>query len=58
MAATSEDPHSIAEIARVVALGVRIQHRQARGKGTARLEKRVDDIREKAQAREDARRKK
>ncbi|MFF9168289.1 MULTISPECIES: hypothetical protein [unclassified Streptomyces] len=58
MAATEHDPHNIAEIARVVALGVRIQRRQAKGKGTARLERRVDEIREKAQAREDARRKK
>jgi hypothetical protein len=56
MPASKHDPHSMTELVRVVALGVRITRRQARGKGTARLERRVDEIREKAQAREDARR--
>ncbi|MGW5215131.1 hypothetical protein ACWEQO_29065 [Streptomyces sp. NPDC004051] len=57
MPATNHDPHTWAELARVVALGAQIQRRKAQGKGTARLEKRVDEIRAKAQAREDARRK-
>ncbi len=58
MAFTDKDPHNLSELARVIVLGVRIEHRRARGKGTKRLENRVDAIREKAQAREDARRKK
>ncbi|MFE9936341.1 hypothetical protein [Streptomyces hirsutus] len=58
MPATSHDPHTWGELARVVALGAQIQRRKAQGKGTARLEARVDKIREKAQAREDARKKK
>jgi hypothetical protein len=45
-------------MARVIALGLRIERRRAYGKSTKRLENRVDRIREKAQAREDARRKK
>ncbi|MGY1579766.1 hypothetical protein [Streptomyces sp. MN13] len=55
MAASQHDPHSMTELARVVVLGARIVRRQQKGKGTARLERRVDEIREKAQAREDAR---
>ncbi|MFG2948179.1 hypothetical protein [Streptomyces adustus] len=58
MAATDRDPHSIGEIVRVVVLGARITRREAKGKSTKRLENRVDAIREKAQAREDNRRKK
>lgn len=58
MALTSKDPHNLGEMARVIALGARITRREARGKPTKRLEARVDRIREKAQAREDARRKK
>ncbi|MFE9920449.1 hypothetical protein ACFYQA_02345 [Streptomyces sp. NPDC005774] len=56
MPATNHDPHTLSELARVVALGVQIQRRKARGKGTKRLENRVDEIRAKAQAREDTRR--
>ncbi|MPY37272.1 hypothetical protein FNH09_40525 [Streptomyces adustus] len=55
MAATSEDPHSLGELARVVVLGARIVRRQERGKPTARLEARVDRIRAQAEAREAAR---
>ncbi|MFF4836564.1 hypothetical protein [Streptomyces sp. NPDC001315] len=55
MAATNQDPHSVGELLRVVALGARITRRQAKGKPTKRLENRVDAIRDKAQAREDAR---
>ena len=55
MAATDRDPHNLGELARVIALGVRIQRRQALGKGTARLEARVDEIRETAQKRENTR---
>ncbi|MET9411286.1 hypothetical protein ABZX90_36915 [Streptomyces sp. NPDC002935] len=58
MAATSKDPHSVGELLKVVALGVRIQHRQARGKPVKRLENRVERIREDAQKREDSRNKK
>ncbi|MEF9903687.1 hypothetical protein [Streptomyces sp. P9-A2] len=58
MPATNHDPHTWGELARVVALGAQIQRRKAQGKGTKRLEARVDEIREKAQAREDARKKK
>ncbi|MFJ3229788.1 hypothetical protein [Streptomyces sp. NPDC086787] len=58
MAATKHDPHNLRELARVVALGARIQHRQAKGQPTAALEREVERIREKAQAREDKRGKK
>ncbi|MGP4048766.1 hypothetical protein [Streptomyces sp. 2A115] len=58
MAATSKDPHNAREIARVIYLGARAAQRQARGKSTKRIEREVDRIREKAQAREDARGKK
>jgi hypothetical protein len=55
MAFTSKDPHTAAEILKVVALGVRIERRQARGKPVKALENRVERIREDAQKREDAR---
>ena len=55
MAFTSKDPHNLGELARVVVLGVRITRREAKGKSTGRLERQVDRIRERAQAREDAR---
>ncbi|MGA5435494.1 hypothetical protein ACPCIZ_12970 [Streptomyces cellulosae] len=58
MPATPHDPHNWREIAQTVAIGARIQRRKARGKKTAFLEKRVDEIAEKAQAREEARRRK
>ena len=58
MAATSKDPHNARELARVVVLGARIARREARGKKVKALENRVDRIREQAQAREDAKRKK
>jgi proteasome assembly chaperone (PAC2) family protein len=58
MAFTGKDPHSAGEILRVVGLGIRIERRQARGKPTKRLENRVERIREKAQQREDTKRKK
>lgn len=58
MAFTSKDPHSLSELARVVALGVRIERRKARGKGVKRLEQRVDRIREQAEEREKQRSKK
>ncbi|MBD9735220.1 hypothetical protein IGX29_26130 [Streptomyces sp. H28] len=56
MPATNHDPHTWRELAQVVAIGVQIQRRKARGKGTKRLEKRAEEITAKAQAREDARR--
>ncbi|MEU0433706.1 hypothetical protein ABZ153_19100 [Streptomyces sp. NPDC006290] len=58
MAFTGKDPHSAGEILRVVALGVRIERRQARGKPVKALENRVARIREKAQQRENDKRKK
>lgn len=58
MAATGKDPHSVGELLKVVALGARITRREARGKPTKRLENRVERIREEAQKREDAKRKK
>ncbi|WP_167459124.1 MULTISPECIES: hypothetical protein [Streptomyces] len=58
MAFTDKDPHNVGEILRVVALGARIQRRQARGKSVKALENRVDRIREQAQKREDGKRKK
>lgn len=58
MAFTNQDPHNLSEIARIVAIGVKVQRKKARGKSTRALEKRADAITAKAQAREDARRKK
>jgi hypothetical protein len=58
MAFTDKDPHTAGEILRVVALGVRIDRRKARGKSVKALENRVDRIREDAQKREDKRGKK
>lgn len=58
MPATNHDDLTWGEIARVVAIGAKVQRLKARGKGTKRLEKQADDIVAKAQAREAARRKK
>ena len=58
MPATNHDDLTWGEIARVVAIGAKVQRLKARGKGTKRLEKQADDIIAKAQAREAARRKK
>lgn len=58
MALTSKDPHNGRELAAVLLIGARIQRRQARGKSVKALENRVDRIREKAQEREDSKRKK
>jgi hypothetical protein len=58
VAFTDKDPHSLGEIARVVALGMRIERRKARGKSVKALENRVDRIRTEAQKREDQRGKK
>ncbi|MET8803590.1 hypothetical protein [Streptomyces sp. NPDC004546] len=55
MALTSKDPYNARETAQIIALGFRIARRQERGKPTAALERQADRIREKAQAREDAR---
>jgi hypothetical protein len=54
VAATNRDPHNLSELAKVVVLGARIARRQARGKGTKRLENRVEKIREQAQQRENS----
>lgn len=56
MPVTPHDPHNAREMARVIALGIRIERRRSYGKPTAALEREVERIREKAQAREDARR--
>lgn len=56
MAFTNQDPHNLSEIARIVAIGVKVQRRKAKGKSTRALEKRAEEITAKAQAREDARR--
>lgn len=58
MALTNKDPHNARELAATVLLAARIVRRQERGKPTKRLEARVDRIREDAQKREDAKRKK
>lgn len=58
MAISSKDPHNAREMARALALGLRIERRRSYGKPTKALENEVERIREKAQAREDARRKK
>jgi hypothetical protein len=58
MAVSKHDPHNARELAAVLLLGARIQRREARGKSVKALENRVDRIREQAQAREDAKRKK
>ncbi|MEU5737013.1 hypothetical protein ABZ784_03325 [Streptomyces tendae] len=57
MPATNHDPHTWREIAHTVAIGARIQRRKARGKSTKALEKRAEEIRLKAEAREAGRRK-
>ncbi|MFA3877554.1 hypothetical protein ABS735_28410 [Streptomyces sp. MMCC 100] len=59
MPATNHDDLTWSEIAQVVRIGAKVQRRKARGKGgIARLEKQADEIVAKAQARENARRKK
>jgi hypothetical protein len=55
MALTSKDPYNARETAQIIALAFRIERRRAYGKPTAALERQADRIREKAQAREDAR---
>lgn len=58
MPATNHDDLTWGEIARVVAIGAKVQRRKARGKGTKALEKQADEIVAKARAREAARRSK
>ncbi|MHC0432013.1 hypothetical protein ACX6XY_17770 [Streptomyces sp. O3] len=55
MALTDRDPHNARETARVLYLSAKAMRRQARGKPTKAIENEIDRIREKAQAREDAR---
>lgn len=52
MPATNHDPHNWREIAATVLIGARVQRRKARGKSTKALEKRAEEIRLKAEARE------
>lgn len=58
MALTDKDPHNARELARVVYLGFKAVRREASGKSTKAIDREVERIREKAQAREDAKRKK
>lgn len=58
MALTNKDPHNARETARVVYLGFKAVRREARGKPTTAIDREVERIRERAQAREDAKRKK
>jgi hypothetical protein len=55
MPVSKHDPYNAREIAQIIALGLRIERRRAYGKPTKALENQADRIREKAQAREDAR---
>jgi hypothetical protein len=52
MPATNHDDLTWGEIARVVAIGAKVQRLKARGKGTKRLEKQADQIIADARARE------
>ncbi|MEU9754543.1 hypothetical protein AB0D90_15580 [Streptomyces althioticus] len=52
MPATNHDDLTWGEIARVVAIGAKVQRLKARGKGTKRLEKQADQIIANAQERE------
>ncbi|MGW4434706.1 hypothetical protein ACWELO_02805 [Streptomyces sp. NPDC004596] len=54
MPASKHDPHNFRELAATVVIGYRIARREEKGKPTGRLERQADRIREKAQAREDA----
>ncbi|MGW0736332.1 hypothetical protein [Streptomyces sp. NPDC002851] len=55
MALTNKDPHNAREMARVLYLSAKALRRQSRGKPIEAVENEIDRIREKAQAREDAR---
>ena len=55
MPVSKHDPYTARELAQILAIGVRVARRQQRGKPVKALENRADRIREKAQAREDAR---
>jgi hypothetical protein len=58
MPVSKHDPLNYTEMAQIIALGIRIERRRAYGKPTATLERQADRIREKAEARENARRNK
>ncbi|MEV8036742.1 hypothetical protein [Streptomyces sp. NPDC086182] len=58
MPVSKHDPHNARELAKVLLLGVRIEHRRQRGKPVKALENRVERIRDNAQKREDQRGKK
>lgn len=58
MALSDRDPHNARELAKVLALGLRIERRRAYGKPTKALENRVEKIREQAEQREKNRGKK
>ncbi|MFF0704974.1 hypothetical protein ACFYVC_32195 [Streptomyces tendae] len=56
MPATNHDALNWREIAQVVAIGVKVQRRKARGRSVKALEKQADRIIARAEARENARR--
>ncbi|MBZ6252194.1 hypothetical protein KVH27_28000 [Streptomyces olivaceus] len=55
MPATNHDDLTWSEIARVVAIGAKIQRRRARGQSVKALERQADRIIARAEAREKAR---
>lgn len=55
MPVSDKDPYNVRELAQIIAIGLRIERRRSYGKPTKALENQADRIREKAQAREDAR---
>ncbi|MEU1627357.1 hypothetical protein ABZ746_18925 [Streptomyces sp. NPDC020096] len=52
MALTDRDPHNAREVARVLYLSAKAVRLQARGKSTRAIEREIEEIRRKAQARE------
>lgn len=55
MALSKHDPYNARELAQIILIGIKVTRAEERGRPTKALEKRADRIREKAQAREDAR---
>lgn len=55
MPLTSKDPYTAKETVQIIAIGLKIARRMERGQPTRALERRADAIRERAQARENAR---
>ncbi|MET7431976.1 hypothetical protein ABZT16_23785 [Streptomyces flaveolus] len=57
MPVSKHDPYTAREMAQIITLGLRIERRRAYGKPTKALENQVDRIREKAEERENTRKK-